>query len=162
MIIHSKISVTKNVKMPRPCNGIFFLVPWLSNKTNTKDDTYSYIIIIIIYIERSNIILLLYILYANKDTLLHTTPKILPSKSTTSILLDIIIMATRNAGAKQYSILRQHLHRAQPQHEKTKKDTAPNLDAKKKGTTRRTRRTRRTTRTTTTAARTTTTTTRLS
>ena len=22
------------------CNGISFLVPWLSNKTNTKDDTY--------------------------------------------------------------------------------------------------------------------------
>ena len=44
MIIHSKISPTKNHQDAEvnitSCNAISFLVPWLSNKTNTKDDTY--------------------------------------------------------------------------------------------------------------------------
>ena len=44
MIIHSKISATKNRQDAEvnitSCNGISFIVPWPSNKTNTKDDTY--------------------------------------------------------------------------------------------------------------------------
>ena len=43
MIIHGKISATicqdAEVNITS-CDGISFLVPWSSNKTNTKDDTY--------------------------------------------------------------------------------------------------------------------------
>ena len=39
-----KISATKNCQDAKvnitSCNGISFLFPWSSNKTNTKDDTY--------------------------------------------------------------------------------------------------------------------------
>ena len=42
--MHGKISATKKRQDAEvnitSCNGISFLVPWSSNKTNTKDDMY--------------------------------------------------------------------------------------------------------------------------